>query len=131
MATFTKFEDLEVWQLARNLSLEIFHSINISESFCKDYRLKDQVNRASGSIMDNIAEGFERNGKKEFIQFLFIAKASDGEVMSQPYRALDRNYFFKEKFEFLYEKTESLCRKIGGFIKYLSTSDYSGLKYKK
>ena len=131
MATFTKFEDLEIWQLARHLAHEIFLTIKASDEFSKDFRLKDQINAASGAIMDNIAEGFERGGRKEFIQFLSIGKASGGEVMSQLYRAYDRNYLLKEKFDALYQKTEELCRKIGGFIKYLSVSEYGGIKYKK
>lgn len=131
MATFSKFEDLEIWQLARNLAHEIFITIKQSEAFSKDFQLKDQINSSSGSIMDNIAEGFERGGRKEFIQFLSIAKGSGGEVKSQLDRALDRSYFSKENFGMLYTKTETLCKQIGGFIKYLSASEYSGIKYKK
>ncbi len=130
MATFSKFEDLEIWQLARHLAHEIFLTVKESEVFSKDFRLKDQINASSGAIMDNIAEGFERDGRKEFIQFLSIAKASGGEVMSQLYRALNRTYITKEKFESLYNKMEVLCKKIGGFMKYLSHSNYSGTKYK-
>src|SRR5215204_7261379 len=106
MATFTKFEDLEIWQLARHLAHEIFITIKASDEFSRDLRLKDQMNAASGAIMDHIAEGFERGGRKEFIQFLSIAKASGGEVMSQLYRAYHRNYFLKEKFDALYQNTE-------------------------
>ncbi len=71
----------------------------MTESFFKDFGLRDQINRASGSIMDNIAEGFERGGRKEFIQFLSYAKGSSGEVKSQLYRALDRDTLMKKHFK--------------------------------
>jgi four helix bundle protein len=91
MATIKSFEEIEAWQRARPLSKEIFE-LKIFGSFSKDYRLRDQINRSTGSIMDNIAEGFERGGTKEFIQFLAIAKGSAGEVRSQLYRARDRKH---------------------------------------
>jgi four helix bundle protein len=98
MATVSRFEDLEVWQLARQQANELYliYSIGV---FSKDFELKNQINAASGSVMDNIAEGFERSGNKEFSHFLLIAKASNGETRSQLYRALDRQYISQEKFE--------------------------------
>jgi four helix bundle protein len=102
MATIKCFEDIEVWQKARVLANEI-HLISVNTELSKDYRLKDQVNAASGSVMDNIAEGFERSGKLEFINFLTIAKGSIGEVKSQLYRLLDRKYINNDKFEELYK----------------------------
>lgn len=131
MATVTKFEELEIWQKARELAQDIFAAYPNSDSFYKDYKLKEQINRASGSIMDNIAEGFERNGRNEFIQFLSIAKGSAGEVKSQLYRALDRRYISKELFDKLYNRAEELGKKIGGFINYLKKSEFGGTKYKK
>ncbi len=129
MAKIESFEDLEVWTKARVLCKRIFDIRN--ESHLKtDYRLYDQINAASGSIMDNIAEGFERNGNKEFIQFLSIAKASCGEVRSQLYRIRDRNYISSEVFQQLLEEVRSLSRQIGGFITYLQKSDYKGTKFK-
>ena len=88
MATLKSFEDIQAWQDARVLAKVIF-SLTMEGSFSKDYSLKDQINRATGSIMDNIAEGFERDGNKEFFQFLSYAKGSAGEVRSQLHRALD------------------------------------------
>lgn len=129
MGRIEKFEDLEVWQKAREICKKVFEIRNRSE-LKSDYRLYDQINAASGSIMDNIAEGFERNGNREFIQFLSIAKASCGEVRSQLYRIKDRNYISSEEFEILLEDVRSLSKQIGGFIAYLQKSDYKGTKFK-
>ena len=80
MATITKFEELEIWQLARELTNEIFEMYTSSENFARDFKLRDQINGSSGSVMDNIAEGFERGGRNEFINFLTFSKGSAGEV---------------------------------------------------
>jgi four helix bundle protein len=88
MATITKFEDLEVWQIARTLS-RLIYSLSAKGNFSKDYALKNQIHSSSGSAMDNIAEGFGRAGKIEFIQFLGFSNGSACEVKSQLYRALD------------------------------------------
>ena len=98
MATITRFEDLEIWQEARRLAKEI-HFISIETELKTDFRFRDQIKAASGSVMDNIAEGFERNGNLEFRQFLSIAKGSAGETRSQLYRVLDFNYINEEKFK--------------------------------
>ena len=82
MSTIVNFEDLEIWQMARQQALDI-HQVYIQELFSKDWELKNQMNAASGSVMDNIAEGFERSGNKEFSNFLLISKGSNGEVRSQ------------------------------------------------
>ena len=91
MATVSYFEDLEIWQMARDQANALFQIYSNGE-FAKDYALRNQINAAAGSVMDNIAEGFERSGNKEFIQFLIIAKGSNGEEKSQLYRAFDRAY---------------------------------------
>jgi len=91
MATFKKFEDITAWQKARELT-RLVYEITKNGNFSKDFSLRDQIRRASVSIMSNIAEGFDRGGRKEFIQYLSIAKGSVGEVKSQLYTALDQKY---------------------------------------
>lgn len=129
MASFKYFEDIEAWQLARELCNTIYR-ITLYEKFSKDYNLINQISRSSASIMDNIAEGFEREGTKEFIQFLSISKASCGEVRSQLYRALDRNYIADKEFTEIKEKAIVISKKLGALINYLKKTDYKGSKYK-
>lgn len=129
MSSITKFEDLEIWKLAREICQEVY-LIREKSGLKTDYRLYDQINGSSGSIMDNIAEGFERNGNKEFAQFLSIAKASCGETRSQLYRVLDRKYISKEEFDLQYDKLQMLSKQIGGFRTYLQQSDFKGSKFK-
>jgi len=130
MATIKRFEDIDAWQKARKLSKEIYDITNIGK-FSKDYDLKNQIRRASGSVMDNIAEGFERGGKGEFIQFLGISKGSCGEVRSQLYRALEQEYIEKEKFDKLYDFSNEISKMIKGLITYLNNTSIKGQKYKK
>ena len=94
----TSFEELKIWQNARELTKEIYVITRLPE-FSKDYRFVGQITAAMGSVMDNIAEGFERDGNKEFLQFLSIAKGSCGEVRSQIYRAYDVGYINEETFQ--------------------------------
>ena len=130
MATIKRFEDLDVWQLARQLNIKIIPLLEkLSEA--KNYDLKSQLDRSAGSVMDNISEGFERDGNREFIQFLAISKGSLGEVRSQLYRTLDRNFIEKEKHDLFQEECLLLASKLGKFISYLINSDIKGNKFKK
>jgi four helix bundle protein len=129
MATVKRFEDLEVWQLAREICRKVFE-YTVREPFNRDFSLVNQMRSSSGSIMDNISEGFERDGKKEFIQYLSIAKGSSGECRSQSYRSFDRKYINKEEFEALQNMLVMESEKISAFIRYLKKSDYPGQKYK-
>jgi four helix bundle protein len=128
MATITKFEDLEIWQEARKLAKEIY-IISKETDLKTDFRFKEQVKASSGSVMDNIAEGFERDGNIEFRQFLSIAKGSAGESRSQIYRLYDYEYISVEKFEDLKTKHENLSGKIKNFITYLNKKDFKGNKF--
>ncbi len=129
MATIKKFEDIIAWQKARLFCNEIF-LICIETSLSKDYKLKEQINGSSGSVMDNILEGLGRGGNKEFIQFLEISYASACESQSQLYRIVDRKYISEEKFKELYNLAEEIKRIILSLITYLSKSSMTGPKYK-
>ncbi|MFL9845872.1 four helix bundle protein [Flavobacterium rhizosphaerae] len=128
MATIQRFEDLEIWKEARRLATEI-HNLSIDTLLNNDFGLKNQIKRSSVSIMDNIAEGFERDGNLEFRQFLSIAKGSAGETRSQLYRLLDCGYISAENFEVLKNDYEKLSGKINNFIVYLNKKDFKGKKY--
>lgn len=123
MPTISRFEDLEIWKMAREQANEIF-ILNKDGEFAKDYSLKNQINAAAGSVMDNIAEGFERFSNKEFAQFLIIAKGSNGEVRSQLYRASDRKYINGETLACRIEFSNHLGNKIKSFLDYLQLSNY-------
>jgi four helix bundle protein len=125
----SSFEELEIWKESRELTKQI-RIITRKPDFASDYRFCSQINSSAGSVMDNIAEGFERDGAKEFIQFLFIAKASNAETRSQAYRAFDASFITKDELENILQKTSSLKNKIFKLITYLKNSDYKGNKYK-
>jgi four helix bundle protein len=123
-----RFEDLEIWQEARKLSKVVFDITSVSP-FSSDFRFRDQMRASAGSVMDNIAEGFERDGNKEFSQFLSISKGSTGEVRSQSYRAYDYNYINPKKLDELLERTDSISRKTFNLMQHLKKSDINGIKY--
>jgi len=116
--------------MAREFSKEIFR-ITCFEKFTKDFKLKEQIRASSGSIMDNIAEGFERGGNKDFCQFLAIAKGSCGESRSQLHRSFDYQYIENEDHEVLCQKSIEISKAIAAFIEYLKQSEIKGYKYKK
>jgi four helix bundle protein len=123
-----RFEDLEIWKEARELS-KLIKSFTKKSEFSRDYKLSSQINSSSGSVMDNVAEGFDRDGNKEFIQFLSIARGSNAETRSQGYRAFDYEYISKEELEEILERTERLRSKINSLIIYLRNSDKRGNKF--
>jgi len=129
MATIKRFEDMEIWQMARELCQNVFQFIS-RENFSRDYKLSNQINGSSGSAMDNIAEGFERGSRNEFIQFLGIAKGSSAEVKSQLHRALDRKYITQTEFDSNYALAEKISKGCNGLISYLNQSEYKGEKFK-
>jgi len=119
---------LEIWQEARELCKRVFEITSVSP-FCNDFKLRDQIRGSSGSVMDNIAEGFERGGNKEFIQFLGVAKGSCGETRSQSYRAFDYKYISQEILDEFISRTTQLSKKISSLIAYLKKSEFKGSKY--
>ena len=129
MATFQSLEEIEVWQKARELTREVYTSSSHG-SFAKDFGLRDQIRRASVSIMSNIAEGFERSGTAEFVQFLAVAKGSTGEVISHIYVAADQVYITKAEGDRLLGLANETSRMIGGLMTYLRKSGIRGAKYK-
>lgn len=129
MATIEKFEDIEAWQKARELTKAVY-ACSGKGAFAKDFGLRDQIRRASVSIMSNIAEGFERGGSAEFAQFLAIAKGSAGEVEAQLYVAFDQGYINQEQFDSIKSAASSTKKLIAGFMNYLKRSNLKGQKYK-
>ena len=129
MGKIQKFEDLEIWSLAREIC-QLVEFLIQNTNLKTNYSQRDQIDRSSVSIMDNIAEGFERNGNREFIQFLSIAKGSAGEVKSQSYRAFDKNLITKEQHFKLNEIVELEKNKIGAMMNYLNNCEMKGLKFK-
>jgi four helix bundle protein len=124
-----KFENLESWKNARKLTNGVYEATAVG-SFTRDFGLKDQIRRASISILSNIAEGFERGGDKEFLQFLAVAKGSCGEVRAQLYIAVDQGYLSQDLFERLSNNADEIGRLISGLMKYLSKSELKGSKYR-
>ncbi len=129
MATLTRFEDIEAWQMGRELKRAIYAASKAGE-FSPDYALKDQIRRAAISVTANIAEGFGRSGNREFIQFLSNAKGSCAEIQDHLYTALDEGYVKESDFQRLYEQAAVVGRKIGAFMNYLQRSEIRGPKFR-
>ena len=128
MTKIKKFEDLDSWKKARELSQLIFEMTK-KDLFSRDFTLVNQIRASSGSGMDNIAEGFNRGGNKEFIQFLYISNGSLAETQSQLYRAKDRNYISDKEFDKGYLLADQAIKLNLGMIRYLKSSDLKGQKY--
>ena len=129
MSHLKRYEDLIMWQKSRLLCGKIHQYIS-KDDFSKDYKLIHQINGSSGSIMDNIAEGFGRGSTNEFIQFLGYSKGSCNETKSQLYRALDRNYISQLEFNECYSLAESISAACQGMINYLNQCTHKGQKFK-
>lgn len=129
VATIQKFEDLEVWKKARILSDKIY-PLTFIEPISSDFRMKDQMRGSVGSIMDNVAEGFERGSKLEFINALTTSKGETGELKSQLYRCLDNKYITPKLFDELYALADEITKMLTGLINYLNKSKIKGQKYK-
>ena len=129
MATYNRFEDLKVWKESRILNKEMYFVLSKRTDKNSGF-LINHLFKTSGSIMDNIAEGFEREGNRELRQFLAISKGSAGELRSQLYRALDIEIISNKEFQSLYKQAESICQQLHNFIRYLNNSNVKGNKFK-
>ena len=130
MATLKQFEDLGIWQKSRTICQKLY-KLTETAPCSKDFTFKDQIRRSSGSIMDNIAEGFGRQGSREFIQFLSIAEGSCAELQSQLYRALDQKYISENEFQEIFDLTKRIQAGIIQLCKYLKSSPHPGNKFPK
>jgi four helix bundle protein len=130
MGKIDRFEDIESWKLARE-AVNLVYAATQTEAFRRDFALSNQIRRAGISILSNIAEGFERSGNKEFMQFLSIAKGSCGEVRAQLYIALDQNYLDEATFERISDKLLATSRLISGLMRYLQQSELRGSKFQQ
>ena len=129
MARIERFEDIEAWKKGRDLR-KVIYKCSGAGGFARDFALRDQIRRAAQSVTSNIAEGFERGGNREFIQFLSDAKGSCGEVRDQLYTALDESYLTPQQFNELYDLALEVSRLISGLMKYLRQSELRGSKFK-
>lgn len=129
MSAIKQFEELEIWQIARRVSRKVY-PLTLKEPICREYRLADQMKGSCGSVMDNIAEGFDRGSRLEFINSLGVARGESGELKSQLYRCLDNHFINQQLFDELYAELDLLIRKISSFIDYLNKSSIKGQKFK-
>ncbi len=126
--TITSFEDLEVWKKSRSLTAKVYN-LTSKDPLFRDFYLRDQLRKSAVSIMSNVAEGFERDGNREFLQALAIAKGSNGELLSQLIVAHDQGYLKQNEFQRLSVEIEHLGRMLGKLIRHLKTSPYRGKKF--
>ena len=129
MSSIEKFEDMDSWRLARSVTKSLY-DLTRDGDFSRDFPLVNQIRRAAISVLSNIAEGFERNGDREFIQFLTIAKGSCGELRAQLYIALDQGYIPEQKFNSLTDDLTQVSKMLAGLIRYLQSSELKGSKFK-
>jgi four helix bundle protein len=129
MATFKRFEDIGAWVKARELAKKIYELCQ-DGPIKRDFELVSQMRKSSGSVMDNIAEGFGRGGNNEFIQFLAISNGSLSELKSQLYRTKDVKYINEATFNDLYQKSDEITKMINGLMEYLKKTDIRGTKFK-
>lgn len=122
MSSFKRFEDIEAWQLGRELTRRVYAATR-EDAFARDFALRDQIRQAAISITSNIAEGFERRTRREFCRFLDMAKASNAEVRSQLYVALDEEYLTPDDFDELYELSSHIGAKVGALLRYLRSTE--------
>jgi four helix bundle protein len=128
MTTFTRFEDIEAWKRARDLTRKVYRCTK-SRGFASDFGLKDQIRRAAVSVLSNIAEGYERDGTQEFLQFHSTAKGSIGEVRAQLYVALDEGYLSSDQFDELSRDALAISKMLSSLMNYLRNCEHRGLKY--
>lgn len=128
MATIKRFEDIDSWKSSRELTRQIYE-LTSSEEFCRAFGLKDQIRRACVSILSNIAEGFERGGDREFLQYLAVAKGSCGEVRAQLYVAYDQGYMSQDRFDSLSKTAVEVSSLLSGLMRYLKQSSLRGSKF--
>ncbi|CAN5297358.1 four helix bundle protein [soil metagenome] len=130
MGTFRKFEDIESWQLARELC-KLIKLFTEKGKLIRDFGMRAQIRNSSGSAMDNIAEGFGRGNRKEFITFLGYSTGSVNETQSQLYRCLDYEYISEEEFKYAFELAAKVCNKNGKLIGYLNNAEIRGIRFLK
>lgn len=118
MPTIIRFEEIEAWKTARQLT-NLIYKLTSKDRFSRDFGLRDQIRRAAVSVMSNIAEGFESQSQAQFIRYLGLAKASSGEVRSQLYVALDAGYLTREQFDTIFNLSDKTSRQLARFINYL------------
>jgi four helix bundle protein len=129
MATIKKFEDIQAWQKGRELKQAVYQQTKRGD-FARDFALREQIRRAAISVTANIAEGFERDGNREFVQFLSQSKGSTGEVQDHLYTALDEKYISQADFDVLYNQAAEVSRLTASFMNYLRRAEVRGLKFR-